>query len=189
MQKEDTHLENSIKKNKIKFILKYFNPAALSEEEINKISFAAVIGVSGLTYSLFFLQTGLDQKKAGTKTLVEAFILALKGLGIGTIGLVGLSCLVFLIMKIFNRKVSLKVIIKSFALSYITPLISLFFGLLLNIFLGVNTALAFGVSGVLWSLNPIFRVIRKYTNDNVNLALSISTVAGLLILFTWHALV
>lgn len=189
MHREDTRLENSTKISRIKFILKYFNPAALSEEEIDKISLTSVIGVSGLTYSLFFLQTGLDQKKAGTKTLVEAFILAIKGLGIGTIGLIGLSCLIFIIMKIFSCKVSLNVLIKSFALSYTTPLISIFLGLLLNIFLDINTALAFGVSGVLWSLNPLFRIIRNYTNDNLNLSLIISTVTGLLILFTWHALV
>jgi hypothetical protein len=164
-------LENSVKKNGIKSLLKYFNPQALSTEELNKIPFLYPMVISGLTYGLFFLQTGLDQKKAGSKTLFEAMILAIKGLGIGTFGLIGLSVVVFVIMKIFKSEYSLSNLVKACCLSYTTALLSLTIGLILNIFFHANTAVAFGITGVLWSLNPLFRVFRKNTRGNFTLSL------------------
>lgn len=189
MQEEGKYLENSINKNGIKALLKYFNPEALSKEELSKIPFVYPIGISGLTYGLFFLQTGLDQKKAGSKTLFEAMILAIKGLGIGTVGLIGLSVVVFIIIKSFKSEFSLSNLIKAFCLSYTTALLSLSIGLILNIFFQANTAVAFGVTGVLWSLNPLFRVLRKNTKGNFTLSLILCTTIGLMVLIIWDILV
>lgn len=182
-------LENNKYKNGIKALLKYFNPEALSTGELSKIPFVYPIGISGLTYGLFFLQTGLDQKKAGSKTLFEAIILGIKGLGIGTFGLIGLSVVVFIIMRISKSEYSLPNLIKTFCLSYTTALLSLTIGLILNIFFHANTAIAFGVTGVLWSLNPLFRVLRKNTKGNFTLSLILCTTIGLMVLIIWNILV
>lgn len=170
-------------------MLKYFSPDSISKEDLEKISFIKVLLVSGITYGLFFLQTGLDQIRVGNKTFIEAIILASKGLGIGTIGLIAISIIIFVIIKAFNSETSLSNLIKVCCLSYTTALISLILGLILNIILHFNTAIAFGVTGVLWSLNPLFRVIRKNTKGNLSLSLILCTSIGLLILFTWHTLI
>lgn len=182
-------MENSANKNQMKCLFKYFNPATLSDKDLNEVSILYAFVISGLTYGLFFLQTGLDQKRIGNKTLIEVIVLALKGLAIGTLGLTVLSVIVFIIMKIFKGECLLVNLIKVFCLSYTTALLSLVFGFIFNVIFHTNTAIAFGVTGVLWSLNPLFRVLRKNTKGNLSLSLTLCTTIGLLILITWHVLV
>lgn len=50
--------------------------------------------------------------------------------------------------------------VRAFALAYSAALVYVVIGLLFNLFFGWNTAVAFGVTGVLWALGPMIAVLK-----------------------------
>jgi len=58
-------------------------------------------------------------------------------------------------------------------------------GLIFNLAAGWNTAIAFGVTGVLWALLPVIAILREMTGEKLGVSLAISTLCGGLILCGW----
>ena len=58
-------------------------------------------------------------------------------------------------------------------------------GLLANLLLGWNTALAFGITGVLWALGPMLAAVKELTAGKTWVSIVVSTVCGALVLLGW----
>lgn len=78
--------------------------------------------------------------------------------------------------------------IRAISLSYSPTLVYAASGLLFNLFLGWNTAVAFGVTGVLWALGPINAAVKEMVNGKTGPSIVLSTICGVLVLFAWAAL-
>ncbi len=180
--------EKMIKHPKVS-LLKWMNPAGMLEHELEKVPWYIAIIISGIAFGLLFWQTGLDQRAVKEIGIPEIATLAIKGILMGTLGVIVLSFFVWVFIRITNKSISLEQAIKQMALSYTAPMVGLLFGLILNIAFGSRTAIAFGISGVLWSLNPIFRTIKKASKDRIFLSLFLTTAIGLIVMLSWDFLV
>ena len=58
-------------------------------------------------------------------------------------------------------------------------------GLLFNLFFGWNTAVAFGVTGVLWALGPMIAVLKGMVGGRSWPATLLATACGLMVLLGW----
>ena len=75
--------------------------------------------------------------------------------------------------------------IRAFALAYSATLIYAAMGLMFNLFFGWNTAVAFGVTGVLWALAPMISVLKGMVGGRGWPATVLATVCGLMVLAGW----
>ena len=79
-------------------------------------------------------------------------------------------------------------VIRSLALSYAATLVYVVVGLLFNVFLRWNTAVAFGATGVLWALGPMIAAFRSMMDGKLEGAILLATVCGGLTLLGWVVL-
>lgn len=77
---------------------------------------------------------------------------------------------------------------RAFCLAYTPTLIFAAIGLIFNLAAGWNTAVAFGVTGVLWAMLPIVVILREMSGDRLGASLAITTLCGSLILCGWALL-
>jgi hypothetical protein len=141
--------------------------------------------VSALAFGLFFLQTGLDLYKTGQKDFLFAVLFAGLGFLYGAVIIPLLGSLFWSITKMAKTQMSLNQAVSVFCLCYSGALIYGLFGLVFSLALGWNTAITFGVTGVLWATGPMIHTIRRMTEGKTALSVFLSTVAGLTILLSW----
>ena len=75
--------------------------------------------------------------------------------------------------------------VRAFALAYSAALVYVVIGLLFNLFFGWNTAVAFGVTGVLWALGPMIAVLKGMVGGRSWPATLLATACGLMVLLGW----
>lgn len=170
-------------------ILRYLNPGALISKEIEQLHWGAALLVSGSAFGLLFLQTAMDQNTVFILDAMDIIVRTLTGLVFGTLGVMLIAGLIWTFSSSDKKEWTMGRTIRAVGLSYMSPLLALFFGLILNLVLSTTTAVAFGVAGLLWALNPMFRVIREMNKGNVPAAVGMTTFVGILTLFGWHYLV
>ncbi len=141
--------------------------------------------VSALAFGLFFLQTGLDLYKTGQKGFFFAVLFTGLGLLYGAVIIPLLGSLFWGVIKMAKTKMSLNQAVSAFCLCYSGALIYGLFGLVFSLALGWRTAVAFGVTGVLWATGPMIHTIRRMTEGKTALSVFLATVAGLTILVSW----
>jgi len=161
-----------------------FNPAGLIQERISTVSWLKTLLIPGLAFSLFFMQTALDQNFEGVRTL----FLTLLGLLYGTVGIIFISLIAWGGSRIFGGKTKATSAIRSFALAYSPTLIYVVLGFFANTFLGWRTAIAFGVTGVLWALGPMITTLRQMTGGKTVASITLATICGAILLFGWSIL-
>lgn len=164
-------------------ITKYlFNPGDLITENYSGFQ-AFIFGfiVSGLAFSLFFLQTALDTNSG----IVFALF---KGILFGTVGIALISVLIWLILKASGGNTDLLLTISSVAMSYSATLIFTLVGLLLYFFLDWKTTVSCGITGVLTAFGPMNSVIINAANGKKNLSILIMSITGIYILLLWGLL-
>lgn len=162
--------------------LEYFlNPGELINSDIrNKVPLLG-LAVSGLSFMLFFILTGLDNNNS-------IIFSAVKGLLFGTIGITFLAVIIWMFVKGFNESNKLDYVIGSFALCYTTTMIFTFVGLLLKMILGWNTSVSLGMSGVLFAYSPMISVITSFTGGKRFWDITIISLAGIYVIFFWALL-
>jgi hypothetical protein len=161
------------------------NPARVLKSVLADTKWYLSLIVSGLAFALFFLQTGLDLYRTGEKGFVYVILMLGIGLIYGAIIIPLISIIIWLILKISKVDLTLTQGISIICLSYSAALIYGICGLLFSIFLGWNTAISFGVTGVLWALGPMMYSIRKVSKGKSALSITISTVVGIVVLLSW----
>jgi len=130
-------------------------PGQVLQKSLSQISWGLALGVSGLAFLLFFLQTGLDLMRVGRMGGEEVVLLSALGLLFGTIGVMLVGFIAWAGIQGLGHKHVLPDVLRAFALAYSPTLVYAVCGLVVNLALEWNTAVAFGVTGLLWVLNPI----------------------------------
>lgn len=161
------------------------NPSGAVKTAVEGTAWYFSLLLSGIAFCLFFLQTGLDLYKTGQKSISFVYMSAGAGLiyGLVIIPLIGL--LAWGILKIFKSEKTLKWAITSYCLSYSGALVYGLIGLSFSFFMTWKTAMAFGVTGVLWAVGPLMATSREMTNGNTKISILIATLYSSLILISW----
>jgi len=162
------------------------NPGGMLKSRMEAYGWPWALLVSGTAFFLFFLQTGLDLARAGHADTVRVASLAAIGLAYGTIGVVVLGALAWLLARPFSADAGTAGwVIRSFGLGYAPALVYGVLGLSANLFLGWNTAVAFGITGALWALGPMTATVREMITDKPWVSATLATFCGGLLLFGW----
>ena len=156
----------------------FLNPGELINSEIrDKLPLLGLM-VSGISFMIFFILTGLDSNNG---FLLPAF----KGLLFGTAGIAFLAFIIWFLVKGFNPNVTLSYVIGSFSLCYTSTMIFTFVGLFLKMGMGWNTSVSLGMSGVLFAFGPMISVISSLTGGKRAWDILIITLAGVYVFFFW----
>lgn len=166
-------------------ILMMINPAAVLKSAAARIPWIFSICVSAAAFALFFLQTALDLYKTGQKSISFVFISAISGIVYGTVLIPFLGAAIWIILKLFKTDKNITWAVTTFCLSYSGALVYGVLGVVFSLALGWRTAVAFGVTGVLWATGPVISCIREMTGGKTILAVFLSVIAGITVLFSW----
>lgn len=164
------------------------NPKAAIDKGLNQFPWFFSIGISSLAFGSFFLQTGLDLYKTGQETFLYVLMQLGIGLAFGALAIPLVGVLIWPLIKLKKGELKLTQSISLACLSYSATLIYGLIGLIFSLVLGWKTAIAFGATGVLWSLGPLMISIRSATKGDTILAVIATSLVGAFILFAWQAL-
>ncbi len=165
------------------------NPGVLLKSHLKHYSWHWALTVSGLAFLLFFFQTSLDVHRTGAEGAGYVVGMSLAGLLFGTLGVAFFAALTWLIVRRFGGQQPVDWAVKAFGLGYAPALVYTTCGLLFNIFLGWNTALTFGIPGVLWATRPMLVALREMTGGKKMVSLLMSVFFGLLLFMGWSWLI
>lgn len=183
---------NSIKKsgkNPIGMIFTMMmNPKAAIDSGLSNFPWFVSVLISSLAFGTFFLQTGLDLYKTGQEAFAYVLIQLALGLAFGAVFIPLVGLLIWPLIKFKKGELKFTESISLACLSYSGTLVYGIVGLIFSLALGWKTALAFGATGVLWSMGPLMVGIRSATKGDTVLAVIITTLVGAAILFAWQAL-
>lgn len=168
-------------------LLMMVNPAGVLKRRMASISFVWALAVSGTAFTLFFLQTGLDLYRNG-KPGPLVVVLASIGLIYGTVIVAAIAMVAWQLTRLFGGTKSIDWSVKAFALGYSPALIYATLGLLVNAIFHWKTAIAFGVTGMLWALGPMIAAIKEMTDQKTGVSMVIATLCGGLLLLGWSVL-
>jgi len=164
------------------------NPGEVIKNQMNQVAWPYSLLVSGLSFTLFFLQTGLDMFRTGQIEAASVILITLLGFVYGTAGVGLVAVLTWALSQGSERKYSIQWAVSSFSLGYSATLIYALLGLAFSITLGWKTAVAFGVTGVLWALRPALFTIRQMSGDRIAFSIAVTTLCGAILLFGWALL-
>ena len=174
-------------------LLMFVNPGEALKGALSQVPITVALGISGTAFGLFFLQTGLDLLRASQPTLPRLAMtgnggvaaLCLLGVAYGTAGVAVLGTLAWIATRPFGGTMTLEATVRAFGLGYCPALVYAVLGLAANVALGWNTALAFGVTGVLWAIGPMIATLREMLGGRTWLSVVLATMLGGLALFGW----
>jgi len=164
------------------------NPGEVVKSQMANVPWPYSLLVSGLSFTLFFLQTGLDMLHTGKIGIPIVILITLLGLLYGTAGVALIAVLAWALSQASERSYTIDWAISSFALGYSATFVYAFIGLIFSLTLGWKTAVAFGVTGVLWALRPAMFTIRQMTGDRVAFSIALTTLCGAILLLGWALL-
>ena len=164
------------------------NPAQVVRGALEGVPWPFCLAVSGLAFTLFFLQTGLDMHRVGTASTGAAVGFTFLGLALGTAGVALTALVAWACARPLGCTRSLEWTVRAFGLAYTPTMVFATLGLFFNLSAGWNTAVAFGVTGALWALYPIIATLREMTSDKLAASLAITTVCGAMVLSAWALL-
>lgn len=173
------HFQQSFSKA-LKAVALYMNPARMLEQAGIPVYLSYVI--SGLAFTVLFLQVGLDMHRAGTRSPGGVVLLLFLGLLFGTAGVALLALVAWAVSCRFGPTWKLPDVLKAFPLAYTPTLIYAVVGLVFSVVVGWNTAISFGVTGMLWALAPILVLIREMSGGKVVACITGATSCGILTL-------
>ena len=116
---------------------------------------------------------------------VGVVVLCLLGVLYGTLGVVFLGAIAWVATRALGATLTLEATVRALALGYCPALVYAVFGLVMNVAFGWNTALAFGVTGVLWAIGPMIATLREMLGGRIEPSVVLATILGGLTLFGW----
>ena len=164
------------------------NPGEVVKTQMGRVPWPYSLLVSGLSFTLFFLQTGLDQLRAGQIEASGVVLITMLGLLYGTAGVALLAVMVWALAQAGERNITMGWSISAFALGYSATFVYALTGLVFSLAFGWKTAVAFGVTGVLWALRPTLFTIKQMSGERVAFSIAMTTVCGAILLVGWSVL-
>jgi len=164
------------------------NPGGAIRGHLAQVPLAQAYAVPALAFALFFLQAGLDRARVGKADGATVALLVLAGLLFGTLGVALVAVLGWGAVRLLGGSATLGEVQRAFTLAYSPTLISTLLGLAFSLAFGWRTAIAFGVTGVLWALGPMTGAARQMLGGRLWPAIAVSSLCGLAVLFAWAGL-
>lgn len=161
------------------------NPGEVLKNQMTMVPWPYSLLISGLSFTLFFLQTGLDMLRIGQIEITTVILITMIGLLYGTAGISLIAVFSWSLSQASKRSYSIGWAISSFGLGYSASLIYSVTGLIFSFVLGWNTSVAFGVTGVLWALRPALFTIRQMSGERVGFSIVLTTICGAVLLIGW----
>ena len=154
-----------------------------------RIAWPLALAIPGIAYMLLSLQAGFDLQRAGVAVDGARLVLLLgKGALLGTAGIALVAVFAYAVLRAVGSAVTAGAAIRAFGVAHAIPLLYAVCGMVLNLAFGWNTALACGVTGLLWALGPLMANLRELSGGKSWLAVALSTLTGGLLLFAWASL-
>lgn len=183
------HEQITAKKEKKPLLLRtglmmIINPAGALKRQLQNVNWKITASIPALAFGLLFFQTALDLNQGTGITI----LLSLMGVVYGgvLVTLLGMGCSIVLVRREENLD-NKNVIISAMHLAYTSMLIYQITGVTISIFLNWNTAVAFGVSGMLFVLRPIMVTLRQLSSNQV-VSIILTTIIGFVLLAGWSLL-
>ncbi len=164
------------------------NPGEVVKNQMTKFPWPYSLMISGLSFSLFFLQTGLDLMRTGQIEIASVILMTLLGLIYGTAGIALLAVLVWALSQAAERNITMEWTVSSFALGYSPTFVYALTGLIFSLAFGWRTAVAFWVTGLLWALRPTLFTIKQMSGERVGFSIAMTTLCGAILLSGWALL-
>lgn len=161
------------------------NPAGSLRAALSGTRWYFSVLVSVLAFGLFFLQTGLDLYKTGQKDFSFVFAALGTGAAYGLVVIPLVGVFIWVILKAAHIEETVFQVVSAFCLSYSGALIYGIIGTIVSLSFGWKTAIAFGVTGVIWAVGPMMYTIRELTSGKTFLSIFISAVVGFAVLVSW----
>ena len=163
------------------------NPGQVVKTALQDVPWPFCLAISGLAFTLFFLQTGLDMHRVGTAGTGKIIGFTFLGLGLGTVGVGIVAAVGWALSRPLGSTRSLPWTLRAFCLAYTPTLVFVIVGLVVNLAAGWNTSVCFGITGALWALHPLLGIFKEMTGEKVAASLLLTTICGALILSVWAA--
>lgn len=161
------------------------NPASLLTAGFGGFGPLAALTVSGLAFATISLQAALDLLRIGVVPAGGALLIVLRGALLGTLGVALVGLIAHPLTRGLGAARPLSQTLAAVALAYGGALVYGLVGLMLNLTLGWATSVSSGLTGLLWSLGPLFAVLRELSGGRVGVAATLSTLGGSALLFGW----
>ena len=161
------------------------NPGELIKARLEEQPWPLALAVSGVAFTLFFMQAGLDLFRAGRVSPLGAAALILLGIFFGTAGVCLLGAAAWSLARLFQGQRTLAWTMRAFGLSFAPTLVYVVLGLAANIIFSWNTSITFGMTGVLWAFIPISAVVREMVEGQRVVTIALTTLCGVLLLLSW----
>jgi len=161
------------------------NPGVLLKDHMQRYSWQWALGVSGLAFTLFFMQTSLDVNRAGYADGGYVARMTSTGLLYGTAGVAFFALLARILVRSSGQTHTTEWTVKAFGLGYAPALVYTVCGLLANVLFGWNTSMTFGIPGVLWATRPMTATLQEMTGGKKVLSLVIVLAFGAILLIAW----
>lgn len=161
------------------------NPAGTIKGAVAGTRWYVSLLISALAFSLFFVQTGLDLYKTGQKGMGFVWFSLASGALYGLLVIPLIAVVAWGILKMAGTDRGVTWAVSGFCLSYSSALIYGLLGIIFSLMLGWKTAIAFGVSGVLWAVGPLIVASREMTEGNLKVSIPLVTVFSALVLLSW----
>jgi hypothetical protein len=164
------------------------NPGEVVKNQMSQVPWPFSLLISGLSFTLFFLQTGLDMLRTGQISTSTVVLITMLGLVYGTVGIALIAAMAWALAQGSERSYTIDWAISSFALGYSATLVYALLGVIFSLAFGWKTAVAFGVTGVLWALRPTLFTVRQMSGDRIAFSIALATLCGAILLFGWALL-
>lgn len=161
------------------------SPGQTISHHLQGLHWGYALAVPGIAFVLLFLQTGLDLQRAGKIDNTGVLYVTLKGLAMGTAGMLVIAAVIWAGSKLWGNANSIADAVRTTGLAFCATLLYSLCGLIINLSLQWNTAVAFGVTGLLWALSPVSAAVKQSTNEKIAPAVVLTTLCGALLLAGW----
>lgn len=161
------------------------SPGQTISHHLQGLHWGYALAVPGIAFVLLFLQTGLDLQRAGKIDNTGVLYVTLKGLAMGTAGMLVIAAVIWAGSKLWGNTNSIAHAVRTTGLAFCATLLYSLCGLIINLSLQWNTAVAFGVTGLLWALSPVSAAVKQFTNEKTAPAVVLTTLCGALLLAGW----
>ncbi len=134
---------------------------------------------------LFFLQIGIERYRQGVYSVWKILFICFLGFVVGYIivGLIGV--IIDFILSYYKMNLRTDQVISLIALSHTYMVFSVVLGLIYSIF-GNSSSAAFGISGLLCTLLPIYAGVRTLGKGRAFMPPLLATLAGVILLGSWQ---
>lgn len=160
------------------------DPASLVTRRLDGLGVPAALLLSTLAFTTISLQAALDLARSRGDGMAELAALVLRGALLGSVGVAALALAAWLLARPFGGA-SPATALRAVGGAYASALVYGLVGLGLNLFLGWNTAVSCGVTGLLWALGPLFLALRELAGGRAGVAALLSTLCGSAMLLGW----